>query len=431
MRFYLFFCLFFCSIVPAQASSLEDNLKQAIYRQDSRQIQTLLRDYSQEENKDPILIAYAQAKLAFIRKDYATAINIYRKIISYRPDLNSIRMELAIALFMDHQDTAARVQLDKVRSVKNLPDSAYERINQYIDAINQRNSWQIEGGFSYIKTDNVENVSDRLDIENTGFIKSKSMLPQKANGLAYNFSIAKDFNIYQSHYFSLNNETVGKTYWDNHQYDDFSNRLFLGYAHKKNDRAIRVQPFYDKRRYGGSSYHWSNGVQFGYSLWLSPNWQSYNTLEYERRYFFERKELSGNIKTFSVNLIWYRSPKQLWYIGTTFLRENTQERQYSSDIKNIRLGWLQEYPWGISTKLSMSTTIRQFKAEAVLGGILPLGKTRRDHIYTVTALLWKRDWHLWNITPKLSFNWKKQKSNLDTLYSYREKYATIVFEKVF
>lgn len=172
MRFYLFLCLFFSSAVLAQDLSIEYNLKQAIYRQNGQQIQILLRDYFQEKNKDPILIAYAQAKLAFIQKDYVTAINIYRKIISYRPDLNSMRTELAIALFMDHQDAAARVQLDKVRSAKGLPDSAYRLIEQYIDALNQRNSWQIEGGFSYIKTNNVENVSDRIDIENTGDRKS-------------------------------------------------------------------------------------------------------------------------------------------------------------------------------------------------------------------------------------------------------------------
>ncbi|ABR75393.1 hypothetical protein CBG46_05805 [Actinobacillus succinogenes] len=431
MRFYLFLCLFFSSAVLAQDLSIEYNLKQAIYRQNGQQIQILLRDYFQEKNKDPILIAYAQAKLAFIQKDYVTAINIYRKIISYRPDLNSMRTELAIALFMDHQDAAARVQLDKVRSAKGLPDSAYRLIEQYIDALNQRNSWQIEGGFSYIKTNNVENVSDRIDIENTGFIKSENMLPKKANGLAYNLSIGKDFNIYQSHYLSLNNETIGKTYWDNHQYDDLSNRFFMGYAYKKNDQTIRIRPFYDKRWYGGNSYHWSNGVQFDYGLWLSSNWQSYHTLEYEKRNFFKNKEFSGNIKTFSTSLIWYRNPEHIWYIGTTFSRENMQERQYSSDIKNIRIGWLQEYSWGISTKLSMGATIRQFKAEAILGGILPLNKTRQDHIYTAIAQLWKRDWHLWNITPKLSLNWKKQKSNLDSLYSYQEKNATIVFEKVF
>ena len=67
-----------------------------------------------------MLLSYAEAKLASLRQDYALAIRIYRKMLSERPALTSIRMELAKVLFADRQDIAARLQFDKVKSVKKF-----------------------------------------------------------------------------------------------------------------------------------------------------------------------------------------------------------------------------------------------------------------------------------------------------------------------
>ncbi len=63
--------------------------------------------------------------------------------------------------------------------------------------------------------------------------------------------------------------------------------------------------------------------------------------------------------------------------------------------------------------------------------MIPLNKIRRDKIYNVNAKLWKRDWHLLGVTPKLSVVWKKQKSNLASLYAYTDKQITLLFEKSF
>ncbi|MDG6833348.1 DUF2251 domain-containing protein [Glaesserella parasuis] len=342
MRSFFLLALCCSNIVFASVTTLEEQLKQAIYQNNSGQIQSLLYQYQQQPQQDLTLKSYAEAKLSALQQNYDVAIRIYRKILSERPELNSIRMELAKVLFADRQDSAARVQFDKVKSVKNLPSSAYQLIERYIDALNSRNSWQFDASVSYLKTDNVENVSSSSVIENTGFVKGAGMLPQKAQGFAYNLGTNRDFNLIGSHYLGVSNETYGKTYWDNHQYDDLFSRTFIGYAYKKNDTTLRLQPFYEKRWYGGNSFHWSNGAEISYSFWLSQNWQSQTALEYEKRRFFKDNPQAGNIRTASTTLIWYRNPEQIFYLGAAFSQQRLQERQYSSDIQNLRLGWLQE-----------------------------------------------------------------------------------------
>lgn len=432
MRFYFLFLAIFCTQVAlANSSELEEQLKQAIYQQKFEAIQTLLKAYQQQENADPVVIAYAKAKSAFIQQDYQTTISIYRQIISQNPELNSIRMELAIALFADRQDNAAKLQFDKVRSVSGLPESAYQKIQAYLEAIHQRNEWQFNINFTYLKTDNVANVARDSNIENTGFIKNNNMMPQKANGVGFNAELGKDFNIRGSHYLSINNEIVGKIYWDNHRFDDISNRILLGYAYKKSDKTLRIQPFYDKRWFGNRSFHWSNGVQLSYDVALSNQWKNQTQLSFEKRLFFDENLQAGNIKTLSNTLLWMPNPRQLFYLGGAISTERTREKQYGSTSKNVRFGWLQEYQWGISTQLSFSFTNRKFHDEAMLAGIIPLNKTRRDKIYHLNAKLWKRDWHLWGVTPKFHLTWKKQQSNLATLYSYTDKQITLLFEKSF
>lgn len=275
MRSFFLLALCCSNIVFASVTTLEEQLKQAIYQNNSSQIQSLLYQYQQQPQQDLTLKSYAEAKLAALQHNYGVAIRIYRKILSERPELNSIRMELAKVLFADRQDSSARVQFDKVKSVKNLPSSAYQLIERYIDALNSRNSWQFDASVSYLKTDNVENVSSSSVIENTGFVKGAGMLPQKAQGFAYNLGTNRDFNLIGSHYLGVSNETYGK-------------------------------------------------------------------IEYEKRRFFKDNPQAGNIRTASTTLIWYRNPEQIFYLGAAFSQQRLQERQYSSDIQNLRLGWLQE-----------------------------------------------------------------------------------------
>lgn len=432
MRFFLLGLIFCISqIASASNSFLEEQLKQAIYHQQLDNIQILLKNYQQEVDSDLILIAYAQAKVAYLLQDYAKAISIYRQIISQKPQLISMRMELAVALFVDHQDNAAKLQFERVKSALGLPNSAYQKVESYLAAINRRNEWQANFTLSYLRTDNVENVSNDLNIENTGFIKSKKMLPQKAHGFAYSIDFGKDFNLINSHYISIQNETYGKNYWDNHNFDDLSTRILFGYAYKKMDNTFRIQPFYDKRWYGNHSFHWSNGIQFTYDFYFSKQWKNQTIMSFENRSFLNEDLQSGYIKTLSDTIIWYTNPQQLFYLGGAISQEKTNDRQYGSTSKNIRLGWLQEYQWGISSQLSFSFTYRKFHDEAILAGILPLNKTRRDFIYILNTKIWKRDWYFWGVTPKLNLVWKKQKSNLDTLYSYKDKQITILFEKTF
>lgn len=411
-------------------------LTQAIYSRNADLIAKLLEVYRNFPERDPIMVLFAEGKIAALTENYSEAIDKYREILAKDANLNPVRIELAIALFNQKQDGAAKDQFQKAQTAGDLPPQANALINAYLEALEERDSWNVDFSFNYLRDTNVNNTGNgrQILLANGGTLtRSNEMLPQTAHGLAYSLDVSRDFNLWGSHYLSVGNEFWGKSYWDHHDYDDLSNRTYVGYAYKTAKQNFRIKPFYEKRWYGGESYRWSNGARVEYSRWLTPNWQISTAGEFAQQRYFDSTAQNGNNKLVSATLVWARTPKQFFYVGSDFISERTQVRQYSSDSKNIRLGWGQEWGWGISSRLSLFAMKRDYKDIAKLGNInlFSFGKNREDKIYGVNVSLWKRDWHLMGITPKLQFSWRKQDSNIPAMYSYRQSNINMVFEKTF
>lgn len=210
-------------------------LSQAIYSRDADLIEKLLEVYQTFPEQDPILVLFAQGKVAALNDDQATAIDKYREVLAQNPNLNPVRIELAIALFNQKQDGAAKAQFDKAKTAEDLPAPVMELIDTYLSALNERDSWNVDIAFNYVRDTNVNNVGSgkQVMLANGGVLtRADDMMPQSAHGLAYSLDISRDFNLWGSNYLSVGNEFFGKSYWDNHEYDDLSNRTFIGYAYK-------------------------------------------------------------------------------------------------------------------------------------------------------------------------------------------------------
>ena len=314
---------------------------------------------------------------------------------------------------------------------ENLNHEERSIIQNYLQAIENRERWQFSLGGNYLQTKNVNNTSNERHIENTGFVKNDDMLPQSAHGFAYYFDAQKNWNIAGSHYLHFANNLYGKNYWDNHNYDEITNRTYLGYQYQNAKYKLVLKPFYERQWLGGHRYNWANGARAEYSLNLSKNWQISTALELSQPRYFTQVDRNGIIKLASVTFIWQPSDKGYYYLGTDFIRETTRVKQYSNDMKALRIGWRQNWGYAIASQINGSIALKQYKDFVSLGGILPLNKIRRDKIYSLNLTLWKQDWQYLGFTPKVQFRWKKQESNIPSMFSYSEKYVQMLVEKDF
>ncbi len=349
--------------------------------------------------------------------------------------MHQARLELAQLLFYDHQNKNAEQQFHQINTLNGLSPSVHNVIQQYLDALKKRNDWNTDLSFYYVKDKNINKVAGAKYIENTPFQKNNSILPQTATGVYYSGGIGKDFNLNSSHYLAFSTELNGETYWDNHSYDELTGRVNVGYRYKNATLSGSLLPFYQYRWSGGEKYQFSNGVETNLGKWLNSRWQVTLSSEYSRNHYFKNSDRNGHSLFLSAGFYFVRTPQQAFYFGGSFQREKTNVVSYSSKMKSVYVGWVQEWGKGISSQLNLNFALRHYDDEAFLptgsGLRLYLGKQRKDKIYSTHLMLWKRDWHLLGVTPKLKFSWKQQKSNLSTMYSYKEKNVHLIFEKSF
>ena len=113
--------------------------------------------------------------------------------------LNYAKIRQARLLFLDYQNNKAKKTFRALQTEANLNDEEQSIIQNYLQAIENRERWQFSLGGNYLQTKNVNNTSNEQHIENTGFVKNDDMLPQSAHGFAYYFDAQKNWNIAGSH----------------------------------------------------------------------------------------------------------------------------------------------------------------------------------------------------------------------------------------
>lgn len=411
-------------------TDLEQALNQAVLDKDEKAIAVLLPQYQKINNPDPILVSYATAVMHEKRLQLKSAIAIYRKILADNPELTPIRFELAKVLFDDKQNVAAKTQFEKVKSA-NPPDFVLELSDMFLAALRKRGQTSVDFGVNYLDDDNVNNATYDKNIANTPFVKSDSMLPQSAQGVSYILNAQKDINIKGNHYVQLDNELFGKYYWNNQDYNDIINRTSLGYAYQDDKTRVALLPFYEFRSYANQSYKDAVGVRGEYARWLTPNHQLSLAAEYAKNTYEDYPTLDGDSHLLSLTHIWLVNPKRFVYFGADTSQDNAQERHHAYHYKALRLGVGQEWGRGISSRLGLTVGKRDYQDKAVIGNIIPLDIVRQDDEYTLSLSLWKRDWHFWGITPKLTYQYKEVDSNIPSMYSTQKNQLYVSFEKSF
>ena len=412
-------------------SLTEQLLNQAIEQGNVQLMMRLLPLYQQFSTADPLLIRFCQAKIAKNEQHYTQAIAHYRAILAQASHLTPVRMQLAISLFQDYQNNAAETEFENVLSDSALPADIVQLAKRYLAVLHERNRWKVSFGVQYLSENNVNNAANDSYIENTPFRKNASMLPQKAHGLGYQLSLERDFNLWGAHYLNIENGLFGKSYWDNHLYDEITNRFYLGYVYKQANQKLALRSFYEQQWYNGHRYKRENGGRIDFQHRFSPQWQFSSALEYGRNFYSNRAYLNGSSKLVSNTLTWQPNIQSSFSLGSDFLAERSQIRHYGYNLATLRLLWRQEWKLGIVSRLNFSISQRHYRDNLSLGRAFHFDKRRRDKIYMIGLTLWKQDWEWQGITPKLNLKWKKQVSNFNSLYSYTDKSINLLLEKTF
>ncbi len=399
----------------------------AVLQNNAQAVEILLPLYKNLPNQDPTLVSWAEAIMTRQQGHFSEAVKRYRALFSEHSDIIALRYQLAQALFLNNDNEAAKDQFQKLRAENRSPQTT-QLIDQYLSALNQREQWKINGGLSYLNESNINNAPKT----GTKIGNWEAWKKESAQGFSYYLNAEKKWSWANNLFTKLQLEGQGKYFWNNKKYNEFNLRVGAGLGYQTARFESSITPFTEKRWYGGGSsgsdslkqYSKNSGIRTELNYWLNEKWQISTVLEYGEQRYDLRKHLNGNNYLLSNTLLYVPKSGQYWLVGVDYHRENTRDRDNAYQRKNIRLGWGQEWAFGISTRLSLAYTRRTYK------DIDFFSIRQKNNEYFTALTLWHRDVYFWGITPKLTWSYQKIKSN-HPFYRYDKNRIYLEMSKTF
>ena len=426
--------------LQADPAKFSQFLNMALAAQDMQTVKALLPHYKQLEGSDPMLIKFADALVYRSEAKNKQAILIYREMLAADPDFHPVRLNMAIAMQADKQYAAAKEQFLKLQAVE-LPAPVMARVKNSLAQINSSEKWQFNASASYVRDDNINDApSSSIQSQLGNSVEQKS-----ANGIQVSGSANKRFNLPNNFYATVGGNASLKGYWDETDYNDYllTASAGVGYDDAKND--VSLTPFVTKRYYDEEPYSLRKGVTVSGSRWVKPKLKLSATTIFSNETFEDdsnaNRETDGRF--LGLNAFYIKDAKEYFYGGLGNYRNDVPKSSIISyDRNSINAGWGREWKRGISTLTTLGYGIKKYDdpADALANGALQgyynavggePGSIREDKTTSLGLQVWKRDFTLLGLTPRLVFDYETTSSNFAYYDDRDEKSATILLTKTF
>ena len=384
---------------------LANALDSAIINGDADAVAILLPIYRKlpADKQDKMLLRFGEAMQARSTGNLSLAIARFREMIAEDPSLQPVRLHLAMALMADHQDEAARGQLEKLRA-EQLPDDIRKVVDDALAALRERRSWTFNVG-GYYRYENNINGAPRERERRGGRGTWTFPAPKKAHGIHLDLSAERRMPAANGWYAQVEGSMNSDWYWDAHDYDDFRFRLGMGGGWQNARWDASLIPFVQRRIYAGQGYSTNLGADANVSYWLTPKWRLSTSAQAMHKQHDRREWLDGNQYYGGLSALYAPNARQYWFGGVNAMRSKAQDSSDAFKRFGVNLGWGQEWGWGMSSRLVGTYARRNYD------GLDFFGIKRKDKEYGVSLSLWNRNLYFWGITPRLTFSWDRTASN--------------------
>ena len=411
-------------------SALEERINRAVIRQDWDALTDLLAQYRTRPDRDQILYDYALGALRRSQLRHDEAVALYRGIVLRQPDLAYPRFDLGVMLFENKQYREAAAELERAKP--DLQPDMQQLADHYLKAVKDAQSWQPEASLQYEATDNVNSASATEIIEWGGrqWHKTADSLPQSAHGFRYGLGLSREINLGGHHFAYGNLSGDGVHYWDNREFNEQSVNLAAGYKNRSITRSFGIVPFAEQNWLGGSRYNRSFGAHADFSRRLNARWRVMLNAGYVRKHYQDHRmaaRYDAGMPLAGATLL-YTAPKNwLFYGGTDWSHDITNEAEQASVRKGVRLGMVKFFSDGLGLRANLRYTHRTFDAP----GELVYRFIRKDREYQANASIW-HDKIAWKgLVPHLNMRYLRTDSNMSGFYSRRNMQWFVSVEKQF
>lgn len=423
------------ALLEQNPQAFEELLLRSISASDAAALKVLLPAYERYPEKDPSVIDWGNALIALQNGETKKAVEMYRKINAALPNVRLLRLQMASALYQNRQVNAAKSELQKLLR-EEMPDSERKMLNDYIEVMKRANKWNFNANLSFVRDSNLEDappVGTKIGDSTSNLTYTTPH--EKGTGVNYGLSADKKWS-YDNKLFTSFSAGVGGTYyWDNEKFNDVSANTSVGVGYQNATTEVEIAPTFGKSWYGGGvssagddslkSYTQSTGVRLSASKWVTPNiLLQHSTQATDIKYKEPYTNNDGDIYSMMNGVLYAPNARKYYGVHWNISKKDGKNPADSYERSGVNFTWNNTWNKGIASTVNFGVASKKYKAPNFAG------ITRDSAEYTVGLSLWKRDWSILGLTPRLNINTKKVSSNY-AFDNTSETNANVVFTKTF
>lgn len=361
---------------------------------------------------------FQTGNIAMARGDYNASIDAYRTIVAANPNLPRVRLELALAYFMNEDYQASQFHFEFVRATPNLPDTVRDKIDLYLALIRMRKNWSLDFGLGIVPDSNINNAGTvREECINTIFGPLCRPLETRKSGTGLRINADANYYLRFTRRFGLRTTlAIDALDFPTSEFDDYGLYLASGPRYVFDKGEVSLQPTISARWYAGDFYNYAYGGRFDTSWQLGRRWlltggATVHANRYRTEYINDA--LHGYDWGLSLQPRYYLNNKSFVLSGIRFDQNDTHVKSYGMDSITYSLGYFGEFRWGFSVLTRLDLTTARYHAPSwfVVDGSFTK-KRRHDTIWRTYTRVSnnKLSWH--NIIPAISYTYSRHTSNI-------------------
>ena len=377
---------------------------------------TLRQNVSGELKFEP---TFQLAQIRLRQGRFRQAVSLFLEILNQRPDLPRVRLDLALAYFLDKNYEDAALQFELVKG-SELPPEVLAKVEGFLDAIRRQKNWTVDFSLGLAPDSNINQASGGKEecIDLQGLILCRP-LPQKASGVGANLNATLNYFWRFSQDWGLKATLggYGLAYEQNeNEYNDYSFYAALGPRYLWESGEASLQPTLRKRWLANREYSQEYGLRYDLTKNLGrlilESGLGYGETRYAEDYIDDL--LRGTSWNFRLWPRYILNDRTFVQAGLDYLLENAKEQAYANDNWRYALGLYRVFPYGISLYLEGSLMETEYKAaqwyitqdNRIAEGV------RRDKTWRMLTSFSSNAFENLGLTPVLQYTYTNRESNI-------------------
>jgi tetratricopeptide (TPR) repeat protein len=385
----------------------------------------LLLEHDLAARPDDSEILFLLATVAVAKKDYDTAVSLYRRILVREPNAERVRLELARTFFLKGDYDNADRQFRFARA-GDIDDTVKANVDHFLSAINRLREWIVNFSFALAPDTNQNAATSASQVNIFGLPFALDKGARKQSGIGVAGDIGGEWS-------PLLGENIKARFgadlyrldYSGGQFDDMTISGYGGpqLLFSNWDVSALVTGF--KRWFANQDYVSGVGGKLAADYGITSNWLVGASIGVQSVTNAFIPEQSGPLWSAQTQVTYVPSPSSLFQLQLGFNRQEAQIAPYSYAAVWFGGGYSQDLPLGFSAGFQPSYFVTRY--DDVLAAF---GKTRSDDAVMLAFTVLNRRFEYHGFTPRFSYVFTQQHSNIP-LYSFTRNQFQIGLTSLF